>query len=135
MSDCGTCDIERGILCIDCYHSTDDDVLPAPYAEYFAWAAWYPKRRKRRPRLGIGLAALLTCACLLAAAPATTTDEQLREDFAALRAKTDTVNAAYVRLREARRCAESGFLTDLSGALERAKQAGQASGCTAFSRE
>jgi hypothetical protein len=134
MDDCGTCDLKRGILCLDCYNSADDDGLPPTYAEYFAWAAWYPAEHRRRVRIGLGLAGLIVSACLFASASATGADKQLRRDFAALHAKTQAINASFARLQDARRCAKGAFLTDLAGALERAAQGGQLAGCTAFTR-
>jgi hypothetical protein len=134
MIDCGTCDLQRGILCIDCYQSTDDELLPSTYAEYFTWAAWYPVSRQRRRRASVALAAILTGVCLVAAAPATETDERIREDLAALHAKTSLINEGYERLRDARRCAGSGLLTDLAAALERARHGGSAGACTALVR-
>jgi hypothetical protein len=134
MIDCGTCDVERGILCIDCYQSTDDESLPPTYAEYFTWAAWYPTSPQRRRRASMALAAVLTCACLVGAAPATETDDRIRADLAALHAKTSLVNEGFARLQEARRCAGSGLLTDLAAALEGARHGGSAGACTALTR-
>jgi hypothetical protein len=134
MSDCGTCDLERGILCIDCYQTVDDDRLPPTYAEYFAWAAWYPTRVERRTWASVTLAAVLTCVCLLVTAPATQADERIGEQLTALREKRDAVNAALERLEEARSCAESGLLTDFAAALARARQGAPADSCSTLSR-
>jgi hypothetical protein len=134
MTDCGTCDLERGILCIDCYLTVDDEQLPPTYAEYFAWAAWYPAHHKRRTWASVALATLLTFACLLVAAPATEADERAREQLSVLREKRDAFNAAVERLEEARRCAESGPFTDFAAALKRARQGAAADTCLALSR-
>jgi hypothetical protein len=134
MTDCGTCDLERGILCIDCYQSADDELLPPTYAEYFAWAAWYPTTRQPRRRASIALASLLTFACLAATAPATQTDVRIREDLAALHEKTSLVNEGFERLQAARRCLGSGVLTDLAAALERSRHGGSAGACSALTR-
>jgi hypothetical protein len=134
MNDCGTCDLQRGILCIDCYQSCNDDCLPPTYADYVAWAAWYPTRRERRRLTSLVLAAGVTCLCLVGAAPATNTDERLGGEIAALRAKTAEVNEAFERLEAARHCSESGFLTDLAEAFQQSRQGGPESACAALTR-
>lgn len=130
MSDCGTCDSERGILCLDCYSQEDDDRLPSTYAEYFTWAAGYSTRRRRQTRLGAGLVGVLAGACLFAAT--TDTAQRANRELAELRAKTAAANTTFQALREAQRCAESVVLSDLAEALEGARRGEHAPGCTVF---
>ena len=101
LDDCNACDADRGILCLDCYQSADEEWLPPTYAKYVAWAAWYPTVRKRPTRIGLVLAGAVTAACLLAAAPVTNADERLQHSISELRAQTDVVNG--VSMREAGR--------------------------------
>lgn len=133
MNECLSCDWARQILCIDCYRRVGDVRLPPTYAEYVRWAAGYAAPQTGTS-VGLALVGVLVAACIFAVLTTSTTDERVRQEVAALYAKTRVIDETFEQLRASRECAEQAFKTDFATVIERAAQGDQAVRCEAVAR-
>jgi hypothetical protein len=134
MSECLSCDWTRQILCIDCYRRVDDVGLPATYAEYVYRAAGYGASPRTGAPVGLALVRFLAAACVFAALTTTKADERVRQEVAALYAKTRAINESFEQLRSSRECAEQAFRSDFRVTIERATRGDQIAVCEALAR-
>jgi hypothetical protein len=127
---CGSCDADRGILCLSCYSRTNDPRLPSPYAEYFSWAAGYPRKIPRRPIPLRPLAFILVAATTFSYAQI----GQVRAEVDGWRSRAAVIRDPFAQLRQTTNCIDQAFHEDLGLALERAVRGEQVGECAAFAR-